>query len=133
MKIYTDINKHFNNTDVGVVLLSDKNDIYLQTAFRISNPEDFEGHIAGIKRALSFVKNVKPLYAKEDVQCIFNSTERNWVDTRLATDTYIKQIKNSLNIKVFTEKPTEEDNYYLMIARQQHSLRKEYLKNSYVY
>ena len=34
---------------------------------------------------------------------------------------------------VFTEKPTEEDNYYLMIARQQHSLRKEYLKNSYVY
>ena len=30
MKVYTKVKTHYNHSDVGIVLLSDKNDIYLQ-------------------------------------------------------------------------------------------------------
>ena len=128
MKIYTDINKHFNNTDVGVVLLSDKNDIYLQTAFRISNPEDFEGHIAGIKRALSFVKNMEPLYAKNDAEAIFECNERNFVANALRKDPYVKMINKRLGINVNIVEPRfVNDNYYLTIARNASRIKYEQL------
>jgi len=118
MKIYTFVSKHYNDSDVGVILLGDYNQIYLQKGFKIVNTEESEGHIAGIKRALSFVKNMKPLYAKNDAECIFVSKEKHFVDLRLISDTYINFIKKELNIKVITKELNENDKYYLMQARQ---------------
>lgn len=118
MKIYTFVSTHYNNSDVGVILLGDHNQIYLQKGFKIINTEESEGHIDGIKRALSFVKNMKPLYAKKDAECILVSKEKNLIDLRLTSDTYVNFIKNKLNIKITTKEPDENDKYYLMQARQ---------------
>ena len=118
MKIYTFVSKHYNDSDIGVVLLGDHNQIYLQKGFKIVNTEESEGHIAGIKRALSFVKNMKPLYAKNDAECIFVNKEKHFVDLRLISDTYINLVKKELNIQVTTKEPNNNDKYYLMLARQ---------------
>ena len=118
MKIYTFVSKYYNDSNVGVILLGDHNQIYLQKGFKITNTEESEGHIAGIKRALSFVKNMKPLYAKNDAECIFISKEKSFIDLKLNTDEYINFIKKELNIKVITKELNENDKYYLMQARQ---------------
>ena len=118
MKIYTFVSTHHDNSNVGVILLGDHNQIYLQKGFKITNTEESEGHMDGIKRALSFVKNMKPLYAKKDAECIFVSKEKNLIDLRLISDTYVNFVKNKLNIKIITKEPNESDKYYLMQARQ---------------
>ena len=118
MKIYTFVSKYYNDSNVGVILLGDHNQIYLQKGFKITTAEESEGHIAGIKRALSFVKNMKPLYAKNDAECIFISKEKSFIDLKLNTDEYINFIKKELNIKVITKELNENDKYYLMQARQ---------------
>ena len=82
------------------------------------NTEESEGHMAGIKRALSFVKNMKPLYAKNDAECIFVSKEKRFVDLRLISDTYINLVKKELSIQVTTKEPNDNDKYCLMLARQ---------------
>lgn len=40
MKVYTKVKTHYNHSDVGIVLLSDKNDIYLQEGFKIQNTDN---------------------------------------------------------------------------------------------
>jgi hypothetical protein len=118
MKIYTFVSTHYNNSDVGVILLGDHNQIYLQKGFKITNTEESEGHIDGIKRALSFVKNMKPLYAKEDAQCIFECDERAWTQTYLDKDPYTRMVRKALNINVEVSDNVEsKDKYYLNIAR----------------
>lgn len=126
MKVYTSLGKSYNNTHVGVVLLSDRNDIYMTSNMSIQNTEDSEGHIAGIKRALSFVKNMKPLYAKNDLECIFESNEKQWVQSRLDEDLFINRTKESLGININIVEPTEQDQYYLRIAKQQYDIPLRY-------
>lgn len=123
MKVYTTTAKFYNHTQVYSILLSDKGDTYMQTAFMINNTEEFEGHVAGIKRALSFVKNMKPLYAKNDMECIFDSQEKNFVQSKLENDLYVKRIKQELGINInITEPKTSEDKQYLQYAKRQQEL-----------
>lgn len=118
MKIYTTVSKCFNRSNIGVVLLGDHEQMYLETALQVNEVDDYKAHAEGIKRALSFVKNMKPLYAKEDAQCIFECDERVWTQTYLDKDPYIRLVRKALNINVeVADNVVSKDRYYLNIAR----------------
>lgn len=129
MKIYTDVNKFYNRLNVGIVLLGDHNQIYLEDAIQICEEEEYKGHVIGIERAISFVKNMKPLYAKKDAECIFNSNESNWVQTKINSNIYLNRFKETTGISIDIKKPSDEDNYYLMIARNKSKFKYE---NNYI-
>jgi len=117
MKIYTTVSKCFNRSNIGVVLVSEQEQIYLETAMQLAEVDDYKAHAEGIKRALSFVKNMKPLYAKEDAQCIFECDERAWTQTYLDKDPYTRMVRKALNINVEVSDNIEsKDKYYLNIA-----------------
>lgn len=117
MKIYTTVSKCFNRSNIGVVLVGEQEQIYLETAMQLAEVDDYKAHAEGIKRALSFVKNMKPLYAKEDAQCIFECDERAWTQTYLDKDPYTKMVRKALNINVEVSDNIEsKDKYYLNIA-----------------
>lgn len=117
MKIYTTVSKCFNRSNIGVVLVGEQEQIYLETAMQLAEVDDYKAHAEGIKRALSFVKNMKPLYAKEDAQCIFECDERAWTQTYLDKDPYTKMVRKALNINVEVSDNVEsKDKYYLNIA-----------------
>lgn len=121
MKVYTKVKTHYNHSDVGIVLLSDKNDIYLQEGFKIQNTDNIEAHTYGIKRALSFVKNMKPLYAKNDLEVLIpEDVNEKLFQSRLKTDSYISYIQENLNIKIIPQQTIlENDEYFKMIAGHQ--------------
>lgn len=121
LKIYTAINKHYTSNDVGIVMLNENNEIYFQSAFRVVNTEESEGHIFGIKRALSFIKNVR-FNNKTDnkIICIFSTDEERWINLRLEEDRYIRNIKKLLNINLSTKQATKEDEKNLLLAKQQY-------------
>ena len=118
MKIYTTVSKCFNRSNIGVVLVGEQEQIYLETAMQLAEVDNYKAHAEGIKRALSFVKNMKPLYAKEDAQCIFECDERAWTQTYLDKDLYTRMVRKALNINVEVSDNVEsKDKYYLNIAR----------------
>ena len=118
MKIYTTVSKCFNRSNIGVVLLGEQDQIYLETAIQLAEVDNYKAHAEGIKRALSFVKNMKPLYAKEDAQCIFECDERAWTQTYLDKDPYTRMVRKALNINVeVADEIASSDKYYLTIAR----------------
>lgn len=121
MKVYTKVKTHYNNSDVGIVLLSDKNDIYLQEGFKIQNTDNIEAHTYGIKRALSFVKNMKPLYAKNDMEILVpEDIELKNFQESIANDEYITMVSKQLDINVVSkENLLPNDDYFKMIAKHQ--------------
>lgn len=121
MKVYTKVKTHYNNSDVGIVLLSDKNDIYLQEGFKIQNTDNIEAHTYGIKRALSFVKNMKPLYAKNDMEILVpEDIELKNFQESIANDEYITMVLKQLDINVVPkENLLPNDDYFKMIAKHQ--------------
>ena len=60
---------------------------------------------------------MKPLYAKDDLECIFESDEKQWVQARLDEDLFINCTKETLGININIIEPTEQDQYYLRIAK----------------
>ena len=67
MKIYTQVQKNKFNTYVGVVLVGDKDQIYMMNGNQLQTNNELSAHLYGIKRALSFVKFNKPLHANNDI------------------------------------------------------------------
>lgn len=129
LKIYTATQKHYNGTDVGVTMFTENNEMCFQSAFKIVNTEESEGHLSGIKRALSFMKNVRSTYNISDAVCIFSSEESRWVDLRIKEDGYIRNIRHMLGINLSTKEPTEEDKKNLMITQKQYLLMYKNLGN----
>lgn len=130
LKIYTAIKKHYTNTDVGVTLFNENNELYFQSAFKIVNTEESEGHISGIKRALSYMKNIRPTYKIEDVECIFSSKEKRWIDLRIYEDRYIYHIRKILGINISTKEAEDKDKHNLMITEQQFLLNPNFIKSN---
>lgn len=120
MKIYTSFNKAENF--VGVVLLSDKGDIYLKQAFETKAEDNISGNLLGIGRALSFVKNMKPLYAKETVWTYTDMEdveEKKQYKAEVINNEYCSRFTQELGIKVYAYNGNhlEPDLYFQRIAR----------------
>nr|DAV04728.1 MAG TPA: hypothetical protein [Caudoviricetes sp.] len=114
MKIYTD--GYGNN--IGLVLVNDKNEIYLMEGLQTQTIDKESTHLLAIKRALSFLKNVKPLYANNDIE-LLNGNGVSILDKALK-DEYVVRALTAKNIQMVEKQPsTNFDKQMLMIAKQQ--------------
>lgn len=114
MKIYTD--GYSNN--IGLVLVNDKNEIYLMEGLQTQTIDKESIHLLAIKRALSFLKNVKPLYANNDIE-LLNGNGVSILDKALK-DEYVVRALTAKNIQMVEKQPsTNFDKQMLMIAKQQ--------------
>lgn len=116
MKIYSAVGSKNRHLYVGVVLVGDKDQIYMSSGFKINSQNELSANLFGIKRALSFVKNNKPIYATEDI--VVYSTSNQSMETKLQSDEYFKRVLK-LNQQIHQNKNdlTEKDNYFLMCAK----------------
>ena len=131
MKIYTAAKKRSDCIDVGVVLVNSENTICLASGFRVADNKEYEGHLMGIRRGLSYIKNVKPEYLVDDVHCIFSSEDRDWINLRIREDRYMRNLKKYLHINIDTKTPLDEDKKYLDFAHKCFELKTEFILDSY--
>lgn len=121
MKIYTQV-KNFNNKSyIGIELLNDKNQTNYSTAIKTDIKSEKDAYLIGIRRAMSFIKNNKPLYTQDNIIVYIptklNIQDFNLLNAKLLTDSYIKNtLKTEQNIIYNNKVLTEEDNYHLMCA-----------------
>lgn len=122
MKVYTSINDYNYSTNVGVVLVGDKDQIYFKDGFKLTTQDKVSAHVYGLKRAISFVKNVKPLYCNNGIIQIFHDNikvdlDREVMD-RINCDEYIQRFVEERNIKITTQNKdlTSFDKEMLMLA-----------------
>ena len=76
MKVYTTVNDYNYSTNVGVVLVGDKDQVYMEDGFKLTTQDKVSAHVYGLKRAISFVKNMKPLYCNNGMLQIFHDNIR---------------------------------------------------------
>lgn len=123
MKIYTSFNRTENF--VGVVLLSDKGDIYLKDAYQVQTKDEVNANIIGIGRALSFIKNVKPIYATGTIWTytdMENNTElKKDYKAEVINNEYSRrfQLERGQEIIAYNGNNLEPDLYYLRIAQNE--------------
>lgn len=114
MKIYTTINEHY----VGLVLLSDKGEEYFNTAFQVESKDNVDKHILGISRAISWVKNNEPLYAKnKKIEIGASGADKKELEKRIKKNEFIQRFisQNKQHIS-FIERLSDKDNYFIRIA-----------------
>lgn len=122
MKIYTSVNDYNYSTNVGVVLVGDKNQVYMEDGFKLTIQDKVSAHVYGLKRAISFVKNVKPLFCNNGMLQIFQDNIRVDIDRevmdRINFDEYIQRFIEKRNIKITTQNKglTKFDKEMLMRA-----------------
>lgn len=121
MKVYTFVRERKNQiSSVGVVLTGDHDKIYMQKVFEVESNK-FEASLLGIKRALLFVDNNKPLYCKENAMIYSNLNQYNDnlnLENRIFRDEYIEKFKKKRNQSIeLNHKQTEGvDQEYMNLA-----------------
>lgn len=122
MRVYTSVNDYNYSTNVGVILVGDKNQVYMEDGFKLTIQDKVSAHVYGLKRAISFVKNIKPLYCNNGMLQIFQDNVRVDMDRevmdRINSDEYIQRFIEQRNIKITTQNKdlTKFDKEMLMRA-----------------
>lgn len=122
MKVYTSVNNYNYSTNVGVVLVGDKDQVYMEDGFKLTIQDKVSAHVYGLKRAISFVKNLNPLYCNNGMLQIFQDNVRVDMDKevmdRINFDEYIQRFVEQRNIKITTQNKdlTDFDKEMLMRA-----------------
>ena len=119
MKIYTVAKKHNTNINVGMILINDENKVCFESNFGVTSDKESDGHLMGIWRALSVIKNRGKNIDRQDIVCILPKDLKGWIDLRLREDRYTQHLKRILNIEIITSNAKKEDNIYLKLAEQQ--------------
>ena len=126
MKIYTKAKVLNNSSVVGIVLVGDKNQIYMMNGVELQTTDRNSALLYGIKRAISFVKNNKPLYANEDFEIFASipSVRKSDFDSfnkKLFEDEYIQKFLQEKNISMkYNQKLLNDfDNQMMLIATHQ--------------
>lgn len=124
MNVYTKVGTITNSKTlesaslVGVVLTGDQNQIYLQDGFKLTIQDEVSAHVYGLKRALSFVKNVKPLHCDDSM--IHFATDPVRVEI-------LKEIKDRSDHDEYIQKFLEEHNFTITQAKEFTQVDKEML------
>lgn len=121
MKIYTKTN-NLNKKTVGLVLVGDDNQIYMMNAVQLQSNDDNLAHLMGIKRAMSFVRNMKPLHANNDIE-IFNSIKeenQKLFEKQLKEDKYVQRFLKDKKISLtYNRDKNDFDKQMMMVAQHQ--------------
>lgn len=122
MRVYTAVDDYNHSSNVGVVLVGDKDQIYFKDGFKLTIQDKVSSHVYGLKRAISFVKNMKPLYCNDGMLQIFHDNVRVDMDReimdRINSDEYIRRFVEERNVKISTKNKdlTKFDKEMLMLA-----------------
>lgn len=121
MKIFTHVEEEKDKSLVGLVLVGDHNKIYQQVQFDI-NANKFEASMIGIKRALLFVDNNKPLHCNDNIMIYSNLNNYNDnlnLENRVLRDEYINKFKCKHNQSIeLNYKPVKDENKEFMNIAQ---------------
>lgn len=122
MKVYSYSNSQLKVA--GMLLLSDKGQIYAIDSFNVCSNDENNAHMLAIMRAVSFVKNVKPLYAKQDLEIVNYRLYDRSFQKALLSNAYINDFMSLNNIGiVFAKNPSEDDKKYLTILKNQCTMK----------
>ena len=119
MKIYTATKKYNSSINVGMILVNNENNICFESNFCVTSDKESDGHLMGIWRALSVIKNRGKNVDRQDIVCILPKDLKGWIDLRLREDRYTQHLKRMLNIEIILKDINDEDKLYLNVAEQQ--------------
>lgn len=119
MKICTVTKKHNTGINVGMILINNEDKVCFESNFCVTSDRESDGHLMGIWRALSVIKNRGKNADRQDIVCILPKDLKGWIDLRLREDRYTQHLKRMLNVEIITSNAKEEDNIYLKLAEQE--------------
>lgn len=125
MKIYTNVDERKIGLEsasfVGAVLVGDHNQIYFKDGFKLTVQDKVSAHLYGLKRCISFVKNVKPLHCNDMIHFVHDNVRVDIdreLNERVAYDEYVQRFiqEKQISIKAQNKDLTKFDREMLMIA-----------------
>lgn len=125
MKIYTRVDERKMGLEsasfVGTVLVGDNDQIYFKNGFKLTVQDKVSAHLYGLKRCISFIKNVKPLHCNDMIHFLHDNVRVDIdreLNDRIASDEYVKRFIEERGIKIEAKNKdfTSFDKEMLMIA-----------------
>lgn len=125
MKIYTKVDERKMGLEsasfVGTVLVGDNDQIYFKNGFKLTVQDKVSAHLYGLKRCISFIKNVKPLHCNNMIHFLHDNVRVDIdreLNDRIASDEYIQRFIEERDIKIEAKNKdfTSFDKEMLMIA-----------------
>ena len=113
IKLYEATKRFGNTTYIGVVLVGDHNQVYLEQGF--STNRENHAYLSGIERAVSFIHNNKPLHVDGDMVVYGQKICLN----DPLTSEYIQKVLPNKRIVSNTSELTDSDKAHLYTAHQQ--------------
>lgn len=106
MKIYTKVEERNNSSMVGAVLVGDNDQICFKDGFKLTIQDKVSAHMYGLKRCLSYVKNVESLEDKEVIQYLHDDVRVDIdkeMNDRIACDEYVKRFVQERGVSIMTQ------------------------------
>lgn len=107
MKVYTRVEemKHGleSSSIVGAVLVGDHDQVYFKDGFKLTIQDKVSAHLYGLKRCMSFVKNVKPLHCNDMIHFLHDNVRVDIdreLNDRIASDEYVQRFIQERGIKI---------------------------------
>jgi len=121
MKIYTRTEERGNASMVGAVLVGDNNQIYFKNGFKITIQDKVSAHMYGLKRCISFVKNMNPLHCNDMIHFLHDEIRPDIdkeINDRIACDEYVQRFIQGKGITIEAKNKdfTQFDKDMLMLA-----------------
>lgn len=125
MKIYTKVDERKMGLEsasfVGTVLVGDNDQIYFKNGFKLTVQDKVSAHLYGLKRCISFIKNVKPLHCNNMIHFLHDNVRVDIdreLNDRIASDEYVQRFIEERGIKIEAKNKdfTSFDKEMLMIA-----------------
>lgn len=125
MKIYTKVDERKMGLEsasfVGAVLVGDNDQIYFKNGFKLTVQDKVSAHLYGLKRCISFIKNVKPLHCNDMIYFLHDNVRVDIdreLNDRIASDEYVQRFVEERGIKIEAKNKdfTSFDKEMLMIA-----------------
>jgi hypothetical protein len=125
MKIYTRVDERKSGLEsasyVGTVLVGDQDQIYFKDGFKLTVQDKVSAHLYGLKRCISFIKNVKPLHCNDMIHFVHDNVRVDIdreLNDRIACDEYVQKFikEKGISIKAQNKDFSDFDKQMLMIA-----------------
>ena len=130
MKIYTVTKKSKIGINVGMVLVNNYEEVCFDSHFNVTSDLETEGHLMGINRALSVIKNREKYQECKDIICVLPDDLKGWIDLRIREDRYMQHFRRMLNINIVTKGVSNNDQKFINLAKQKCDLIKQISKNN---
>ena len=107
MKVYTRVEEMKygleSSSIVGAVLVGDHDQVYFKDGFKLTVQDKVSAHLYGLKRCISFVKNVKPLHCNDMIHFLHDNVRVDIdreLNDRIASDEYVQRFIQERGIKI---------------------------------